>query len=71
MSLINIIPDIISFFCSPADKEGTNINVNITYWLVPLVIFIVAVAFGLAYYMSTKRKKSHGGNMISINFIVC
>lgn len=46
----------------PADKEGTNNNVNITYWLVPLVIFIVAVAFGLAYVMSTKRKKSHGDN---------
>lgn len=46
----------------PEDKESTKTNVNITYWLVPLVIFIVGVAFGLAYFISTKKKKPHKDN---------
>lgn len=58
------------FSFSPADKDGTKNNVNMTYWLVPLVISIVGAAIGFAYIMSTKRTTSPRGNIISINFIV-
>lgn len=71
MPFIYIISHVIFFSFSPEDKESTKTNVNMTYWLVPLVIFIVGVAFGLAYFISTKKKKPHKGNIISINFIVC
>lgn len=47
----------------PADKDGTKNNVNMTYWLVPLVISIVGAAIGFAYIMSTKRTTSPRDNL--------